>query len=311
MSVSGDRTHPRWVRRVVVALALAGVLGFGAYLVAVNQVVSELGEAGALAGADSGDTSLSWTPDGKHIIVERGQRDSVMLYRLNADGSHPQQVTPADAAAEDPAVSPEGKRLALVRTPDVYATDLYLADIDGTSLKALTDDELVEADPSWSPNEREIAFVRGYDLDFQSDLYVIRRDGTHLRRLTRGSDLEQTPSWSPDGKWIAYEAFPNVYVLPARGGKRRVLTRGLASPSWSPDGRRLAVVEDVRTIKVVGLRGRSVRRFVVIDRHVAENDVQTAPTDLAWSPDARRIAYTLDGSVFTLNLATGTSRRLT
>jgi Tol biopolymer transport system component len=264
-----------------------------------------------MAGADSGVTSISWAPDGKHIVVSRGQDDGEALYRLNADGSDPRRLTSFDAAAEDPAVSPDGRRIAYAAIPGDYGVDLYVAGADGSGAKRLTHSEDFEGGPAWSPDGRQIAFVRGYDLDFQSDLYVMRADGTHARRLTHGSDLEQLPSWSPDGAWIAYEAFPSVYVIPAnRGGKRRLVTSGLGAPAWSRDGKRLAVVEDQMTIKIVGLRTRNVQRFAVTDDQLGPNDVQTAPTDLAWSPDGRRLAYALDGSLYTLALRTGASRRL-
>ena len=110
---------------------------------------------------------------------------------------------------------------------------------------------------------------------------------------------------------IAYEAFPNAYIVPARDhGKRRLVTGALKSPIWSPDGKRLAVVEDRLTIKIVGLAGRTVQRFAVTDDQLGPNDVQFVPTDLAWSPDRRRLAYALDGSLYTLTLRTGASRRL-
>ncbi|HEX6680664.1 MAG TPA: hypothetical protein VF063_08470, partial [Gaiellaceae bacterium] len=109
----------------------------------------------------------------------------------------------------------------------------------------------------------------------------------------------------------AYAAFPSVYVIPVtNGGKRRLITSGLETLAWSPDGKRLAVVEDYRTIKIVGLRTRNVERFVVTDDQLGPDDVQVSPTDLAWSPDGHRLAYALDGSLYTLTLRTGATRRL-
>jgi len=70
----------------------------------------------------------------------------------------------------------------------------------------------------------------------------------------------------------------------------------------------LAVVEDRATIKVVSLATRKARRLVVSNAGTA---FQSAPDDLAWSPDGRRLAYTVGGSLFTLDLGTGASRRLT
>jgi Tol biopolymer transport system component len=301
----------RLVRRLVIFLALAWILGGITFLVVVAGAFDQIGEAGSMASADSGITSISWAPDGKHIVVSRGQDDGEALYRLNVDGSDPRRLTSFDAAAEDPAVSPNGRRITYAAIPGDYGVDLYVAGADGSDAKRLTHTDDPEGDPAWSPDGRQIAFVRGYDLDVQSDLYVMHADGTHPRRLTHGSDLEQSPSWSPDGAWIAYEAFPSVYVIPAnRGDKRRLVTSGLEAPAWSPDGRRLAVVEDQVMIKIVGLRTRNVQRFAVTDDQLGPNDVQTAPTDLAWSPDGRRLAYALDGSLYTLTLRTGVSRRL-
>jgi Tol biopolymer transport system component len=284
---------------IAVAIAVAAVASFAFH---------EIGDG--LGGGDSGDTSLSWTPDGKHIVVSRGQDESEALYRLNADGSDPERLTSRDSAAEDPAVSPDGKKIAYVAIPGPWV-DVYVASADGSDARSLTNGDKTEADSAWSPNGREIAFIRGYDLDFQSDLYIMRADGTQVRRRTRGSDLEEAPAWSPDGAWIAYEAYPGVYVVPAHGrGKRRLVTNGLASPAWSPDGKHLAVVEDQTTIKVVNMVTRKARR-VVVSQLLGPAEYPTAPEDLAWSPDEKRIAYTADGSLYTVRLSDGTARRLT
>ena len=298
-------------RRLIIALVLVGIVGGSAFLVVVDRSFDEIGEAGGLGGVDSGVTSISWAPDGKHIVVSRGEDEGEALYRVNADGSDARRLTSADADPEDPAVSPSGKRIAYVAIPGTSMVDLYVARTDGSGAKRLTHSDDLEGDPAWSPDGRQIVFVRGYDLDFQSVIYVMRAEGTQARRLTHGNDLEQSPAWSPDGAWIAYEVFPSVYVMPAHGhGGRRLVTSGLAAPGWSPDGKRLAIVEDQTTIKVVGLQTRKVERFTVTDDQLGPDDVQTAPTDLAWSPDGRRLAYALDGSLYALSLETGATRRL-
>ena len=67
-------------------------------------------------------------------------------------------------------------------------------------------------------------------------------DGRHERRLTRGVGAA-SPAWSPDGRRIAYSAGPRgrrqVFVLAARGGQVRQLTRGRTdalAPAWQPTG---------------------------------------------------------------------------
>jgi Tol biopolymer transport system component len=301
---------------LLVGLAVAVVLTVAAVavvrIVALNQAIEQIGEAGGMGGVDSGDTAISWTPDGKHIVVARGQEGGQALYELDADGGNPHRLISSTVDADAPAVSLDGRKIAFVDLPRTggTVTDLYTAETDGSNMSALTHTDDVEGDPSWSPDGRQIAFVRGWELDVDSDLYVMRADGTGVRRLTHGSDVEAAPSWSPDGTSIAYEAYPGVYVIPARGrSPRHLVTTGLAAPTWSPDGKRLAVVEDRATIKVVSLATRKVRRLVVAPR-LAQQEVRVAPDDLAWSPDGRRLAYSANGSLYTVDLASGAIERL-
>src|SRR5207244_3216119 len=66
---------------------------------------------------------------------------------------------------------------------------------------------------------------------------------TPFQLTSMGAQDTGTPSWSPDGQFIAFdsnlEGQPEIYVIPASGGKPRLLTFNPANdmiPSFSRDG---------------------------------------------------------------------------
>ncbi|MBE3590814.1 MAG: S9 family peptidase [Firmicutes bacterium] len=114
----------------------------------------------------------------------------------------------------DPRLSPDGRRLAFVRTQADEIQNGYNSSI-------------------WL-------------LDLQ--------DGGEPRRLTygenkNGTTVEEAPRWSPDGRRLAFTSNrtgkPRIYILDLAGGEARPLTteeQGAGEVAWSPDGKRLAVV---------------------------------------------------------------------
>ena len=136
---------------------------------------------------------------------------------------------------------------------------------------------------------------------FASDLgiYVANLDGTGLKRLTRdGYDAD--PVWSPDAKRIAFSRMVGwslaVMVMKADGGGLRRLGWG-EGPAWSPDGTRILFVdgpgiEDVSSGKTIAPAPAGFT-FAKLDgsgtRRVRVGEVFS----LSWSPDGRKIAYTV------------------
>lgn len=170
----------------------------------------------------------------------------IYLYRGDAD--HIERMTADPAFDRDPAISPDGNRIAFVSDRSGNE-ELYLLSVaDPSSVIQLTTDVAHDLSPSWSPDGSQIAFASDRDGDF--DIWTMNADGGDLRDVTqRSHGDDEEPAWSPDGTQIAAPRAgsrgSDIWIWPVAGGAPRNLTNGAvgfaAEPFWSSDGRRLAL----------------------------------------------------------------------
>ncbi len=136
-----------------------------------------------------------------------------------------------------PAVSPDGRRVALILSKTGNA-ELFVCNADGTNLKQLTKTRDSESSPCWSPNGQTICYVA---TSGRAGLYKINADGGPPQKLQTagvGGNLTE-PDWSPDGKTIVFTAQMgsfNICTVPAEGGSANVLVDG-EDPSWGANSR--------------------------------------------------------------------------
>jgi TolB protein len=164
-------------------------------------------------------------------------RPQVFAHHLPTGNRQPVAAHPG--LNTSPAVSPDGKRLALILSKDGNP-ELYVADINGTNLRRLTRTPQEESSPCWAPDSKTICFVSR--VSGVAALYTISAEGGSPQRLaTVGAPTPTEPDWSPDGKWIAFTALTRefyVCLVPATGGKVTWLVAG-EDPSWAPNSRAL------------------------------------------------------------------------
>ncbi len=259
-----------------------------------------------------------------HLYVRRGP----YIYQINADGSGARQVTRTGTAAYpdiDPAVSPDGRRLAYAQRGKGGNSSIYLVPAAGGTPLALSSDDKQLGHPAWSPDGRRVAYDRIFlhttlygDLA-PGDVIAINAAGTGktLAVFDRAAaDYTRiAPTWSPDGRTIVASQLPfgqgshasiSLVAIDSTNQQGRTLTHDKAHdylyPAYSPDGRLLACIRSVAVRKgdsgglwVMNADGTGGRQLApVADR--------ARP---AWSPDGTTIAFGNGGNVYTVAAMSG------
>ncbi len=182
------------------------------------------------------DREPSFSADGQrlaysvvHASTLPGGPSEGDIWTVNVDGTETTRLTfERDLDQFDPAVSPDGSRIAFVAaTPGGPSSsrDVMVMDADGSNVTNLTvangGDGFEDADPAFSPDGSSIAFSS--DRDGGTEVWVMDADGSDPVQLTDQPGADQQPAFSPDGTKIAFTA--------RRGGRTDVYTMNAADGS--------------------------------------------------------------------------------
>lgn len=284
-----------WLRAAVVIAAIIAAGGCAFLLRAASDIELDVFPGVTDIGAPS------WSPDGSALVFHIQREGRSEIYRVDVDERDVEQLTSEEAYSRSPAWAPDGSRIAFSRAPDYLSYVLYLAESDGSNARRLFGGGASADHPGWAPDGRRIVFVAGsvdQVLGSVGQLQTIGADGRGLRRL--GPRQARNPAWSPDGDWIAFSRSENevygVYVVPADGGRERLLIKQASDPAWSPDGKRLAVSRGLDGIFVVPLEGGRPQRLPI------QLPDEPGPGDLAWSPNGRHIAFATVEALYVANV---------
>lgn len=191
---------------------------------------------------------------GGFYIFSKADGKYFHLFSYNPDLSSPIHLTNSDWDDIDPAVSPDGRKIAFGSHQSGY-WDIYVLDLESGVISHITSSPAYDAHPTWSSDGQWLAY-ESY-VDDNLDIYIKSFSDPLAEpiRLTEDPANDFSPAWGPSpGREIAF--------VSDRTGNDEI---------WIA---RLDQIED---------------RFINISQ-----SPQTSEFDPAYSPDGQRISWTTD-----------------
>jgi Tol biopolymer transport system component len=191
---------------------------------------------------------------------------------MDADGTNLRQVTTDPADDQQPAWSPDGKKIAFA-TERTGNWEVFVMDADGSKVTNLTNHGAFDGGPAWSPDGHKLLFISLRDNGYF--LYVMEPTGAGVRQIpAKESGFGMVfPGWSPDGKQIVYTdrigQDVEIHTCDPEGGSRKKVTTlgGINTfPAWSPDGKQIAFIHyaaegEKGSLWVTDTEGKSQRQL--------------------------------------------------
>jgi len=106
---------------------------------------------------------VDWSPDGKFLALSNPDTTpgtySISLLNLETLETHKLTVPPAGEQDGAPAYSPDGRRLAFIRTNGALtSSEVYVVDVSGGTPRRLTSEGWIASPPVWTRNGQSILY---------------------------------------------------------------------------------------------------------------------------------------------------------
>ena len=243
------------------------------------------------------------------VYLEAGNSVQQGLIWLDRNGERVGEVGQAEGRVDQPALSPDGKLVAVMAGDD--NRDIWVWDVGRGVQTRLSASPARDEVPVWSPSGDQIAFSSNRAGNF--DIYVRKADGSgEPQALTDTPTGERISDWSRDGQYILYDVVLNAesgrdlgYLKRSEGGEwesRMFLQTPFNQlvPKISPDGRYIAYVSNESgqpQVYVQPFPGGGRKTTVS-----AAGGLQPR-----WSHDGKELFYLQDMTLMVASVSTGTT----
>jgi dipeptidyl aminopeptidase/acylaminoacyl peptidase len=187
------------------------------------------------------------SPDGEHIVYERGQMDKMKdrriarLWIMDADGSNHRKLTNRDISESNPTWSPDGNRIAFRSSTEDDGSEIYIYWVESGSLARVTQLEKSPSEISWSPDGRQLAF--NMKVPESNSKLADSKQPPERAEWAKSPRVTTRLNYQSDGSGYIDPGFTHIFTVPAEGGAPRQITTGdyhhSGDPVWSADGENL------------------------------------------------------------------------
>ncbi len=267
----------------------------------------------------AGCQTITWSPHGDSITLTAsfGEHNGLGLVTLSTSTGMEKAITSPPGNDQDcySRISPDGQRVAFIRTISHGVGFLYVVGVSGNHLKQLTSEGRDLRGLDWSADGKQIIFAsrrRGGAYELRS----ISSEGGESASLPSDTASASDPAVSRRGDFVAFvesEENWNIWRVPLVGSHIGKPVRFLASsgqnhsPSYSPDGKIIAFVSDRSGSPEIWLSdssGTALRQLT----HFAGPWLGT----IRWSPDSRNIVFDArpngHSAIYTMSVERGSPR---
>jgi len=181
-----------------------------------------------------------YSPDGKRIAFQSTRTGYHEIWRTDADGANPVQLTHfAKNLTGTPRWSPDSRQIAFDSRPGDHP-QIFIINAEGGQPRQITQGNSDNAVPSWSMDGQWIYFASNRGGAWQ--VWKCAPAGGSPTQITKNGGFAALPSF--DGKFLYYAKgrdLPGLWQVPVNGGQEIELLGGLPPTAWgyyavTPDG---------------------------------------------------------------------------
>ena len=199
-----------------------------------NDIIQKFGGAGSLLGSRI------------YFISDRGAgTNNWEIWSVNWDGTDQKPLTRLRSLSIQPAISPDGEKLAFTTYAKGRPRIMMISPETGRELPFLNQEASMNATPSWTPDAQRIFYAS--TASGTSQIYSAGYDGRGFTRISRREAIEVEPKVNPKNPdvllFVAGPGNQQIYRMSALGTQVQRITNGegeASNPSWHPDGQHFA-----------------------------------------------------------------------